>query len=165
MIMAQKIKVGIASDHAGFELKELLAGYLDAIGYDVHDFGCDNPTSCNYADFGHPLAEAVETGELPNGIAICGSGNGINITVNKHQGIRGALCWMAEIAELARKHNNANICSLPARFLDSTEAIKIVDAFLTTEFEGGRHQARVDAMPIKGWEEKNSLLLDFVNNC
>lgn len=141
-------KIGIASDHAGFQLKELLVGYLDSKGYDVHDFGCDSDQSCNYAEYGHQLAYAVEGGELPRGIALCGSGNGINMTVNKHQGIRGALCWRVDIAELARLHNDANICSLPARFLDSMEAIAIVDAFLNTAFEGGRHIARIESIPI-----------------
>lgn len=142
-------KIGIASDHAGFQLKELLIGYLDSQGYDVHDFGCDGDQSCNYAEFAHKLASAIEDKALPRGIAICGSGNGINMTVNKHQGIRGALCWMVEIAELARKHNDANVCSLPARFIDSTEAIAIVDAFLGTEFEGGRHITRIESIPVK----------------
>lgn len=143
------MKIGIASDHAGFQLKELLTGYLDSMGYDVHDYGCDSEESCNYAEYGHKLAYGVESGEVPRGIAICGSGNGINITVNKHQAIRGALCWMVEIAELARMHNDANICSLPARFIDSTEATAIVDAFLGTKFEGGRHIARIESIPIK----------------
>lgn len=147
--MSENNKIGIASDHAGFQMKEMLVGYLDAMGYDVHDFGCDSEESCDYAVFGHALAEAVDNGTLPRGIALCGSGNGINMTVNKHQAIRGALCWNPEIAELARSHNDANICSLPARFLENTEAIKIVDVFLSTPFEGGRHQARIEKIPIK----------------
>lgn len=142
-------KIGVASDHAGYELKELLVGYLDSQGYDVYDFGCDSPESCDYPDFAHPLALAIESGEVEIGISACGSGNGINMTLNKHQGIRSALCWSAEIAELARAHNNANVCALPARYIDNTEAVDIVDKFLSTPFEGGRHQARVDKIEIK----------------
>ncbi|MDR2886155.1 MAG: RpiB/LacA/LacB family sugar-phosphate isomerase [Rikenellaceae bacterium] len=142
-------KIGIACDHAGFQLKELMVGYLDSLGYDVFDFGCESEESCDYADFAHPLGQAIDNGELKRGIAICGSGNGINMTVNKHQSVRGALCWTDEIAALARAHNNANVCSLPARFIDNTLAIKIVDTFLATEFEGGRHQARIDKIPLK----------------
>lgn len=142
-------KIGVASDHAGYELKELLVGYLDSQGYDVYDFGCDSPESCDYPDFAHPLALAIEAGEVELGISACGSGNGINMTLNKHQGIRSALCWSAEIAELARAHNNANVCALPARYIDNTEAVDIVDKFLSTPFEGGRHQTRVDKIEIK----------------
>ncbi len=141
-------KIGIASDHAGYELKEFLTGYLDSLGYDVFDFGCDSAESCDYPDYAHPLAEAVEKGEVPLGIAICGSGNGINMTVNKHQGIRAALCWTPELATLARQHNAANILSLPARFIDNATATRCVDAFLSAEFEGGRHQRRIDKIPV-----------------
>ena len=130
-------KIGIASDHAGYQLKEFIIGYLDSKGYD-------------YPDYAHPLAEASEKGELPRGIAMCGSANGITITLNKHQGIRAAICWEPEIASLARKHNDANVCSMPARFIDRDTAIKIVDTFLSTEFEGGRHQRRIDKIPVSG---------------
>lgn len=147
--MTDSKKIGIASDHAGYELKEFVIGYLDSKGFDVHDFGCYSPESCDYADFAHPLAEAIEKGELPRGIAMCGSANGITMTLNKHQGIRAALCWEPEIAALARQHNNANVCTMPARFIDTVTATKIVDIFLETEFEGGRHQKRIDKIPIK----------------
>lgn len=142
-------KIGIACDHAGYQMKEFMVGYLGSLGLDVHDFGTHSEESCDYPDYAHPLAYAIEKGELPRGIALCGSANGITMTLNKHQGIRAAICWMPEIAELARKHNNANVCSLPARYLDNAEAAAIVDAFLNTEFEGGRHQLRVDKIAIK----------------
>lgn len=141
-------KIGIASDHAGYQMKEFLVGYLSSLGYDVYDFGCDSEQSCDYPDYAHPLASAIESGELPRGISLCGSGNGISMTLNKHQGIRAALCWIPEIAELARLHNDANICSLPARFIDNAGAAQIVDAFLHTSFEGGRHQRRIEKIPV-----------------
>lgn len=147
----KKTKIGIACDHAGYEMKEFLVGYLDGLGYDVHDFGTDSPESVNYADYAHPLAFAIEEGELPHGIALCGSGNGITMTLNKHQGIRAALCWEPELAHLARQHNDANVCSLPARFIDNTTAAAIVDEFLATEFEGGRHCGRIEMMPVQAW--------------
>ncbi len=141
-------KIGIASDHAGYELKEFLTGYLDAQGWDVHDFGCNSPESCDYPDYAHPLANAVEAGQLPIGIAICGSGNGIAITLNKHQGVRAAICWEVELAELARKHNDANVLVLPARFISNELATNIVDKYLSTDFEGGRHATRVSKIPV-----------------
>lgn len=141
-------KIGIACDHAGYQMKEYLVGLLESKGFDVYDFGCMSEESCDYPDYAHPLAQAIEKGELPRGIALCGSANGISMTLNKHQGIRAAICWLPELAELARMHNNANVCSLPARFIDNTEAEKIVDVFLTTEFEGGRHQRRIDKIPV-----------------
>lgn len=143
-------KIGIASDHAGYELKEFVIGYLDSLGYDVHDFGCSSPESCDYADYAHPLAESIEKGELPRGIAMCGSANGITMTLNKHQGIRAALCWEPEIATLARQHNNANVCTMPARYIDNDTAIKILQQFLNTDFEGGRHEARIAKIPLSG---------------
>jgi ribose 5-phosphate isomerase B len=142
-------KIALASDHAGFELKETLKVYLKEKGYTLVDFGTYSTESCDYPDFAHPAAEAVENNEVDCGIVMCGSGNGINMTVNKHQKIRAALCWNAEIAKLARLHNNANIMSLPARFIAESEAKKCVDVFLSTEFEGGRHQRRIDKMPLK----------------
>lgn len=142
-------KIGIASDHAGYSLKEFLTGYLDSKGYEVYDFGCDSEESCDYPDYAHPLAESIEKGDIPQGIGICGTGNGISMTLNKHQGIRAALAWTPEIAELGRRHNNANILTLPARYIDNDTAIKCVDAFLATEFEGGRHQRRIDKIPVK----------------
>ena len=136
--------IGIANDHAGYELKLKLVDYLQQKGYTVKNFGTDTPDTVDYPDYAHPLAKAVEQGECAFGISICGSGNGINMTVNKHAGIRGALCWLPEISRLARAHNNANICSLPARFITEETACCIVDEFLNTPFEGGRHQKRVD---------------------
>ncbi|MDL2320214.1 ribose 5-phosphate isomerase B [Alistipes sp. OttesenSCG-928-B03] len=146
-----KEKIGIASDHAGYQMKEFVVGYLDGLGYDVHDFGPYDEESVDYPDYAHPLAFAIEEGELPRGIALCGSGNGISMALNKHQGIRAALCWTPELAELSRLHNNANVCSLPARFIDNTEAAAIVDKFLATQFEGGRHERRVEKIAIDTW--------------
>lgn len=142
-------KLAIAADHAGFDLKEEMVKYLQKKGIEVKDFGTFSPDSVDYADFAHPLANAVEGGEFPVGISICGSGNGINMTVNKHQGIRSAICWNEEISRLARYHNDANICSLPARFISKEEAFKIIDVFLSTEFEGGRHTQRINKIPLK----------------
>lgn len=140
--------IGLASDHAGYHLKEFIKSVFDKKGIVYIDFGTDSPTSSNYAKYGHLLANAVEKGEVYPGIAICGSGNGINMTVNKHPGIRAALCWNAELACLARLHNDANILTLPGRFLSMNETEKILDAFLNTVFEGGRHQARIDSIPM-----------------
>lgn len=136
--------IAIGSDHAGYSLKEELKKMLAEMGYSTEDYGCHSEDSVDYPDFAHPVAEAVEAGKSVSGIVICGSGNGINMTVNKHQGIRSALCWTAEIAELARLHNNANVLALPARFISEDTAKEIVRVFLTTEFEGGRHERRVD---------------------
>ena len=141
--------IGLASDHAGYELKEYIKTWLQAKGYTFKDFGTYSADSCDYADFAHPLANAVEAGECYPGIAVCGSGQGIGITLNKHQGIRAALCWIPEIAHLARQHNDANILVLPGRFIDTAMADKIMEEFFTTDFEGGRHQARIEKMPVK----------------
>lgn len=141
--MSQKV-IPIGADHAGFILKGKIIQFLESKGYDVKDFGCFSEESIDYPDFAHPVAEMVEENTGMLGILICGSGNGINMTANKHNGIRSALCWNKEIAELARKHNDANIVALPARFISEEEALDIVDAFLGTAFEGGRHQRRVD---------------------
>jgi ribose 5-phosphate isomerase B len=135
--------IPIGADHAGFELKEKLIKYLKSKGFEIEDFGCYSEDSIDYPDFGHPVAEKVEMNEGMLGVLICGSGNGINMTANKHQGIRSALCWRKDIAQLAREHNNANIIALPARFISEEEAIEMVDVFLSTDFEGGRHQRRV----------------------
>jgi ribose 5-phosphate isomerase B len=143
-----KIRVVIGADHAGFELKESVIKHLNAKGYDISDHGCFSKQSIDYPDFGHPVAEEVESNENSLGIIICGSGNGINMTANKHQGIRSALCWEAEIAKLAREHNNANVLALPARYLNENEAIEIVDVFFDTQFEGGRHARRVDKITL-----------------
>ncbi len=142
-------KVGIASDHAGYEMKEFVVGYLQAKGFEVYDFGTHSPESVDYADFGHPLAEAVEQGEVECGVGLCGSGEGISMTLNKHQGIRAGLCWLPEIAHLIRQHNNANVVVLPARFISNDEAVAILDEYFSTEFEGGRHEARIAKIPVK----------------
>lgn len=141
--MSQKI-IPIGCDHAGFQLKNELKNYLEDKGYTLHDVGCFSEDSIDYPDFGHPVADMVEKNEGMLGILICGSGNGINMTANKHQGIRSALCWKKEIAELARLHNNANIIALPARFISSEEAKEMIDIFFSTAFEGGRHQNRIN---------------------
>ena len=143
-------KIGIASDHAGHEMKEFLVGYLNAMGYEVLDFGAHSPESVDYADFAHPLAEAIENGELERGVALCGSGEGMTMTLNKHQGIRAGLCWDTEIASLIRRHNDANIIVFPARFITNDEAVKMLDAYFAAEFEGGRHIARIAKMPVAG---------------
>ena len=141
--------IAICSDHAGFELKSIIEGYLEADNKEYKDFGTYSADSCDYPDFAHPCANAVETGECPFGIAMCGSGNGIAMTLNKHQGIRAALCWTPELARLARQHNDANILVLPARFINPVEALAIVDAFFETPFEGGRHIPRINKIPGK----------------
>lgn len=143
-----KESIAIASDHAGYKMKLAIISYLEELGYNLKDFGAYTSRSANYPDFGHPLATAVEQGEFRLGISLCGSGNGINMVTNKHQGIRGALCWNKEIARLARSHNDSNICSLPARFIDLDQAKEIVDVFLGTEFEGGRHRERIEKIPV-----------------
>ena len=135
-------KIAIACDHAGFEYKEIIKKHLES-QYEVKDFGTFSKDSVDYPDFVHPSADAVEIGECDFGILICGSGQGVAITANKHQKIRCALCWMPELAELSRKHNNANMIALPARFIASELAVEIVDKFLGTDFEGGRHENRV----------------------
>lgn len=145
----KKRKIAIVSDHAGYFLKEKLLKYLIKEKYDVRDFGCPTEETVDYPDYGHPLAQAVSKGEYDLGISICGTGNGINMVVNKHQGIRSALCWNEEISRLARAHNDANICALPARFISESEAYLIVKTFLNTSFEGGRHQGRIDKISLK----------------
>ena len=136
------MKIAIGADHAGFEYKEALIAFLE--NHEIKDFGTYSPDSVDYPDFAHPVASAVENKEFDLGILICGSGNGIAITANKHQGIRAAICWNTELASLARKHNNANILCLPARFISIKEAQEITDTFFETDFEGGRHQNRVN---------------------
>lgn len=142
-------KIAIGCDHAGFKLKEVLKDFLLAKKLEVIDFGTHSEESVDYADYAHPLAEAVEDKRCDLGITICGSGNGITMTVNKHQGIRAALCWTAEISRLARAHNDANICSLPGRFVTEEVAKNIVDVFLSTPFEGGRHENRIQKISCK----------------
>ncbi|MNE50307.1 Ribose-5-phosphate isomerase B [compost metagenome] len=138
------MKISIGNDHAGPEYKKAIVEMLKAKGHEVTNYGTDSADSVDYPDFGHPVATDVETGKAQFGIVICGSGNGINMTVNKHQGIRAALCWTKEISALARQHNDANIISIPARYTSINQAVEIVETFLNTDFEGGRHQNRVD---------------------
>jgi ribose 5-phosphate isomerase B len=135
--------IPIGSDHAGFETKQILIAHLIQLGYEVKDYGCYSDQSIDYPDYAHPVAEHIEANPGSLGILLCGSGNGISMTANKHQGIRCALCWTAEIAELARQHNDANIISLPARFISVEEAKQMAEIFLNTAFEGGRHATRV----------------------
>lgn len=136
--------IPIASDHAGYELKLKVIDHLRQRGIDVRDFGTDSTDSCDYPDFAHPVGSAVNRGDYPRGIVICGSGNGVQMTVNKYPGVRCALCWTPEIAHLARQHNDANIVSIPARFVSADTALAILDQFLDTPFEGGRHTRRVE---------------------
>jgi ribose 5-phosphate isomerase B len=143
-----KLRIAVCNDHAGFELKSTVLDHLKALDVDVvKDFGSYTAESCDYPDFAHPLSIAVEKGEYDFGITICGSGNGISMAANKHQGIRSALCWENEIASLARRHNDANVISLPARFITPNEAKQMINTFLSTDFEGGRHKIRVDKIP------------------
>lgn len=141
------MKISIGNDHAGPDYKKAIVKYLEDKGFDVINHGTDSFDSVDYPDFVHPVAQDVESGTVDFGIVICGSGNGVAITVNKHQGVRAALCWNKEIAALARQHNNANIISIPARFTAIPQAVEMVDTFLNTAFEGGRHQQRVDKIP------------------
>ena len=136
--------IGVACDHAGFEYKESIILHLKSKGYTVIDYGCFSKDSVDYPDFAHQLAQSIENGSNELGIQLCGSGNGINMSSNKHKAIRSALCWEVEIAELARLHNDANVCTMPARFISLEKALLIIDVFLSTEFEGGRHQRRVN---------------------
>lgn len=142
-------RIAFAGDHAGFELKKHLMARAASMGYEVKDFGTFSEESCDYPDYAHPAAEAIENGDCDFGIAMCGTGNGIQMTLNKHQGIRAALCWQPELAVLAKEHNNANILVLPARFITKELADKIMDAYLEAKFEGGRHQRRIDKIPVK----------------
>lgn len=141
--------LGICCDHAGFDYKQRLIAYLEEKKYQIKDFGTYSSASMDYPDVAHPLAESIERGEVALGIALCGSGNGISMTLNKHQGVRAALCWNEELAALARQHNDANVLSLPARFISVDLAKRIVRTFLESSFEGGRHQRRVNKIPCK----------------
>lgn len=138
----------IGCDHAGFELKSKIITHLSERGFEVKDMGCYSEDSIDYADYAHPVAFEVEENSDVTGILICGSGNGINMTANKHQGIRSALCWTPEISKLAREHNDANILTLPGRFVSEELALEIVDVFFSTEFEGGRHLNRINKIPV-----------------
>ncbi len=139
--------IPIGCDHAGFQTKQAIIEHLLNKGYEVKDYGCFSEDSIDYPDYAHPVAEHIEKNPGTLGILLCGSGNGISMTANKHQEIRSALCWKKEIAELARQHNDANIITLPARFITIEEAIEMVDTFLNTPFEGGRHANRVGKIP------------------
>lgn len=140
--------IGLCSDHAGFELKQFVIQWLEEKKIPYKDFGAYSEISCDYPDFAHPLAEAIESGECFQGIAICGSGNGIAMTLNKHQKIRAAIAWSEELAILARLHNDANVLVMPGRFIASKEADQILSAFFSTNFEGGRHQRRIEKIPV-----------------
>lgn len=142
------MKIAVGNDHAGYEMKVVLLKWLEEQGYEIENFGTNSPESMDYPDVVHPLAESVEAGKFDFGLLICGSGQGVSFTANKHQGIRAALCWKKEIAELARQHNNANVLCLPGRFLTEKEGIEILSAFLNAKFEGGRHQNRIDKVAI-----------------
>ena len=149
-ILKEGLIPAICSDHAGYELKGIIEGYLESKGIECRDFGTHSAESCDYADYAHPCAVAIENrAASPRAVlAICGSGNGIGMTLNKHQGIRAALCWTPELARLARAHNDANVLVLPARFISPELALEILDVFLSTEFEGGRHARRIAKMPV-----------------
>ena len=143
------MKIGICNDHAGVDYKNRLSEYLTGKGYEIVNFGTDTPDSIDYSDLAHPLAEAVESGKVYLGIAFCGTGNGMAMTLNKHQGIRAGLCWSVEIGKLIKQHNKANILVLPARFISYETVVEITDAWLTEEFEGGRHLNRINKIPCR----------------
>lgn len=140
--------ISIGNDHAGTDYKKAVVKHLENKGYTVNNYGTDSHDSVDYPDFVHPVAKDVENKSVDFGIIICGSGNGANMTANKHQGVRSALCWTKEIAALAREHNNANILSIPSRFTAEQQTIEMVDTFLNTGFEGGRHERRVEKIPV-----------------
>ena len=142
------LTVGVCSDHAGYELKEKVKEWLAARGYKVRDFGTSSTDSCDYPDFAHPCANAVESGQCDCGVAMCGTGNGIAMTLNKHAGVRAALCWAPELSKLAREHNDANILVMPARFIDPEVAMEVLATYMSTPFEGGRHVRRVNKIPV-----------------
>ena len=142
-------KVGVACDHAGYPLKKYVLMYLEEHGYEYKDYGTWSDTPVDYPDFAHPLAEGIESGEVYPGIAICGSGEGMAMTLNKHQGVRAGLAWCSEIAHMTRQHNDANVIVLPGRFIDNNTAGQILDEFFKTTFEAGRHQKRIEKMPIQ----------------
>ncbi len=141
--------IGIASDHAGYPLKKYVLQYLEEHGYEYKDYGTWSDASVDYPDFAHPLAEGIESGEVYPGIGLCGSGEGMAMTLNKHQGVRAGLAWCPEIAHMIRQHNDANVIVLPGRFIDNKTAGLILDEYFKTTFEGGRHQKRIEKMPIQ----------------
>ena len=140
------LPIAIGCDHAGFEYKTELVKFINQKGYQVNDFGTYSPDSVDYPDYAHPVASAVEKGEVAFGILLCGSANGVCITANKHQGIRAGLCWISDVAKLVRQHNNANILGLPSRFISLEQAKQMIDIFIETPFEGGRHATRINKM-------------------
>lgn len=140
--------IGLASDHAGYDLKQYVKHYLEQKGWQYKDYGTFSTESCDYPDYAHALAKGIESEEVEKGIAICGSGEGISITLNKHQQIRAALVWIPEIAHLSRQHNDANVLVMPGRFISNNEAEKIMDEFFNTDFEGGRHLRRIEKIPL-----------------
>lgn len=144
-----QLPIGLASDHAGYETKQYVIELLKSKGIPFTDFGCYSEEACDYADPAHELGKAIDKGEIEKGIAVCGSGNGINMTLNKHQSVRSALCWSEEIAKLARQHNNANVLVMPGRFIDRPTGETIVEAYLNTPFEGGRHERRINKIPLQ----------------
>ena len=141
------MKISIGNDHAGVDLKEAIILHLEQRGHELHNHGTNNKDSVDYADFIHPVAKDVEDNSVSLGIIVCGSGNGAAMTANKHQKIRAALCWSPEISKLSRQHNNANIISIPSRFVNLKQALQMVDLFISTPFEGGRHQNRIEKIP------------------
>ena len=147
-MMEHNTPIGLASDHAGYELKQFVLHYLKEKGIAYTDYGCYSEESCDYPDFAHKLGEAIDTGHVAIGIAICGSGEGISMTLNKHPHVRAALCWMPEIARMARLHNNANVLVMPGRYIDTDTARQIMDQFFQTDFEGGRHIRRIEKIPL-----------------
>lgn len=141
-------RIGLCADHAGYAMKEYIKSLLSTLGLEIVDYGTHSQERCDYPDFAHALGRAIDAHEVERGIAVCGSGNGISMALNKHAGVRAALSWSVEIARLARQHNDANVLSIPGRFVSEEEARAIVEAFLSEEFEGGRHTARVERIPI-----------------
>ncbi len=140
--------IGVAADHAAYEMKEFIVGWLSAKGYEVVDYGCMSEESVDYADFGHALGADMESGVVARGVAFCGSGEGMSMTLNRHKGVRAGLCWCEEVARLTRQHNNSNVIVMPARFIDNDTAIACLSAWLETEFEGGRHQPRIEKIEL-----------------
>lgn len=140
--------IGLASDHAGYKLKQYVRRYLEEKGIVYKDYGTFDEQSCDYPDYGHALARGIENGEIDCGVGICGTGEGISMTLNKHKSVRAALCWMPEIAHLSRQHNDANVLVMPGRFIDDTIAKSIMDEFFSTPFEGGRHERRIRKIPV-----------------
>ena len=140
--------IGLASDHAGYQFKCLILDYLKSKGFEILDYGCNSSDSCDYADFAHLLGFGLDNEQIQCGLVFCGSGNGINMSINKHRSVRSALCWNSEIAFLARHHNDANVCAIPSRYISIEEAILIIDVFLSESFDGERHQKRIEKIPI-----------------